>query len=326
MRDVAARAGVSGQTVSRVANGRANVDPVTRARVVEAMRALDYRPNAAARALRSGRFRTIGVITFSLSLYGSIRMLEAVASEAASRGYSLSLMPLDAVSQVAVDGAFDRLQEQAVDGVVVVVDTLRLDALPLQLPSTLPVVVVDAVGSEAATVINNDQANGVRLATEHLLDLGHSTVWQLAGPAESAAADVRIRAWQHALQERGIRPPAPVRGAWTAASGYAAGKVLAADPAVTAVFAANDQMALGLLRALHEAGRRVPEDVSVVGFDDMPEAADFTPPLTTVRQGFDQLGSLAVDCLVASIEGTPRDGVLTVPASLFVRASTAQPR
>ena len=323
MREVAALAGVSGQTVSRVANGRTNVDPDTRARVLDAMRQLGYRPNAAARALRSGRFRTIGVITFSLSLSGSVRTIEAVAAEAARRGYALSLMPLAVGTPDDVARALERLQTQSVDGVIVVVDAQRLDASPLVLPSTLPVVLVDSTPVPERTVVDNDQARGARLATDHLLDLGHASVHHLSGPADSIAATVRVDAWRAALAARGITASDPIRGDWTAASGHDAGVTFAADPAVTAIFAANDQMALGVLRALREAGRRVPEDVSVVGFDDMPEAADFSPPLTTVRQDFAEIGRTAVDALVTAIEREPAPGLVTIPTTLVLRSSTA---
>lgn len=324
MLDVGRHAGVSGQTVSRVANGHDNVDPATRERVIAAMRELGYRPNAAARALRSGRFRSLGVILFSLSLYGSNRTLEAVATEASARGYNLSLLPLASITQQAVSGAFDRFQEQAVDGVVIVVDALPLDMRELELPAGLPVVVIDASEHRGATLIDNDQAHGAELATRHLLDLGHRTVHHLAGPADSAAASVRSAAWRAVLTERGAPVPDLVAGDWSAQSGFEAGMTLATDESVTAVFAANDQMALGLLRALRLAGRRVPEDVSVVGFDDMPEAAQFDPPLTTVRQNFDALGEQAVRHLVSEIERRTEAARHVVATKLIVRESTAE--
>ncbi|GEB46839.1 LacI family transcriptional regulator [Microbacterium sp. AG157] len=325
MADVAAAAGVSGQTVSRVANGRANVDPDTRQRVLDAMSTLGYRPNSAARALRSGRFRSIGVIMFSLSSYGNTRTLDALASMAAASGYSITLITVQSASQSDVSGAFLRLHEHAVDGIVILIETHRLGENELSLPTGLPVVVVDSSADYPYAVVDNDQAQGARLATEHLLDLGHETVWHVSGPPESFAAERRRDAWRSALEDRGCRVPEVQIGDWTADSGHRIGQALAKDPAVTAVFAANDQMALGVIRALHEAGRVVPRDVSVVGFDDMPEAANFWPPLTTVRQRFERVGEEAMSALIADIEGDGGEHARTlVPTSLVVRASSGR--
>lgn len=322
MADVAALAGVSGQTVSRVANGRANVDPGTRARVLEAMEQLGYRPNSAARALRSGRFHSIGVIMFSLSSYGNTRTLDAVASVAAAEGYSLTLITVESATQSEVSGAFVRLRENAVDGVVILIETHRLDESELALPSGLPVVVVDSNAAYPYPIVDNDQAQGARLATEHLLELGHETVWHVSGPRESYAAERRREAWRAALESRGARVPTVEVGDWTAGSGHEIGRRLARRDDVTAVFASNDQMALGVVRAMHEAGRAVPGELSVVGFDDVPDAANYWPPLTTVRQRFDRLGEIAVRALIAEIEGKEVHDRTLVPTELIVRASS----
>lgn len=325
MADVARRAGVSGQTVSRVANGRDNVDPLTRDRVIAAMRELGYRPNSAARALRSGRFRSIGVIMFSLSSYGNMRTLDAIASEASGAGYSLALIPLDSATQSDVSGAFDRLSEHAVDGVIILIETHQLDEAEIALPTGLPVVVVDSSARYAYPVVDTDQAQGATLATEHLLDLGHETVWHISGPRESYAAERRRAAWEVALERRGARIPDVLIGDWTAESGHELGRILAARADVTAAFVANDHMALGVMRAFHEAGRTVPGDLSIVGFDDVPEAANFWPPLTTIRQRFDRVGESAMRALIAEIEGESPSGRELVPTTLVVRSSTAVP-
>jgi DNA-binding LacI/PurR family transcriptional regulator len=325
MADVARRAGVSGQTVSRVANGRDNVDPLTRDRVIAAMRELGYRPNSAARALRSGRFRSIGVIMFSLSSYGNMRTLDAIASEASGAGYSLALIPLDSATQSDVSGAFDRLSEHAVDGVIILIETQQLDEAEIALPTGLPVVVVDSSARYAYPVVDTDQAQGATLATEHLLDLGHETVWHISGPRESYAAERRRAAWEVALERRGARIPDVLIGDWTAESGHELGRILAARADVTAAFVANDHMALGVMRAFHEAGRTVPGDLSIVGFDDVPEAANFWPPLTTIRQRFDRVGESAMRALIAEIEGESPSGRELVPTTLVVRSSTAVP-
>ncbi|WP_091287794.1 LacI family DNA-binding transcriptional regulator [Amycolatopsis xylanica] len=321
MADVAKEAGVSGQTVSRVANGKTNVDEATRERVLAAMRRVGYRPNSAARALRNGRFSSIGVIISALSTFGNSRTLEAVTAAAAAEGFSIVLMPVDRPSQGEVAGAFSRLDEQAVDGVIILIEQHQLNESEIELPQGLPVVVIDAGGRRDLPVVDFDQAAGAAAATQHLLDLGHRTVWHIAGPPQSYAAERRRDSWQATLSRAGREVPPVVTGDWSAASGYAHG--LRLDASATAVFAANDQMALGLLRALHELGRTVPGDVSVVGFDDMDEAAHFWPPLTTVRQSFGEVGRQAVGALLAEITGGRGEPVsIMVPTELVVRSST----
>lgn len=326
MADVARLAGVSSQTVSRVSNGSPSVVPRTRERVLAAMHDLGYRPNSAARALKRGEFRTLGVILFTLSTTGNVRTLEAIASSAAEEGYAITLLPISLPTQDEVRGAFHRLSELAVDAVIAIMEVHLLDTTRLLVPPGLQVVVADSGASDQYSVVDTDQSGGARAAVEHLVYLGHRTVWHLAGPEESFAAQRRARAWRETLQERGLPVPEPVRGDWSADSGYRLGLRLAADPECTAVFAANDQMALGLLRALHERGRRVPQDVSVVGFDDIPEAASFLPPLTTIRQDFSEVGHQLVAGVLRGLRhDSDRRGTTLVPTTLVVRQSTAPP-
>ncbi len=323
MADVAQLAGVSSQTVSRVSNGFPGVTEETRQQVMAAMRELGYRPNSAARALKRGEFRTLGVITFSLSTHGNIRTLEAIATSAARHGYAVTLLPVAVPTQDEVNGAFSRLGELAVDAVIVIMEIHLLDAATVSLPPGVQVVVADSDAGDRYTVVDTDQAGGARDAVRHLLDLGHETVWHLAGPEDSFAAQRRANAWRDALTEAGVTPPPLVRGDWSAESGYRAGLSLADHPDCTAVFAANDQMALGLLRALHERGRRVPDDVSVIGFDDLPESASFLPPLTTIHQDFAEVGRLCVEGIITKIRhGDTTHGTTLVPTRLVVREST----
>ena len=326
MADVAREAGVSGQTVSRVANGRANVDEVTRERVLAAMRQVGYRPNSAARALRNGQFRSIGVIISALPTFGNSRTLDAIAGAVVPEGFSIILMPVTRPTQGEVTGAFSRLNEQAVDGVIILIEQHQLDQSEIEIPHGLPVVVIDSSARYDYPVVDTDQAEGAALATRHLLDLGHRTVWHIAGPPQSYSAERRQKSWRATLERYGREVPPVLTGDWSSRSGYDHGLRLAVDPAVTAVFAANDQMALGLLRALHETGRAVPAEVSVVGFDDMDEAADFWPPLTTVRQSFEEVGRRAVAALLVEITATGRAAAaVIVPTELIVRSSTASP-
>ncbi|GAA5031399.1 LacI family DNA-binding transcriptional regulator [Microbacterium fluvii] len=321
MADVAAEAGVSGQTVSRVVNDSPRVDPATRARVEEAMERLGYRMHRAARALRTGRTHTIGLVVSTLATVGNSRMLQAVTDAAAARDYGVTVATLAAGA--SVDDAFERLHDQGVDGAIVL-NEATASLHDTDVPAGLDLVVVDAPSSDGAdlTIVQSDHAGGARKAVEHLLGLGHATVHHLAGPADSYASREREHGWRDALAGREV--PEVLRGDWSAASGFAAASGL--DPAATALFAANDQMALGALRALAEAGRDVPGLVSVVGFDDVADAGEYRPPLTTVRQDFDALGELAVTALIARIEGSSTHVHGRVPTSLVVRSSTAAPR
>ncbi|MEU9858936.1 LacI family DNA-binding transcriptional regulator [Streptomyces sp. NPDC047974] len=323
MADVAQRAGVSSQTVSRVSNGDAAVVEATRKRVLDAMKELGYRPNSAARALKRGDFRAIGVITMGLTSTGNVRTLDAIAGSASRAGYAVTLIPLDAPTQDNVKGAFTRLDELAVDAVVLIMEVHLLDAAALTLPPHVKVVVVDSDATDFP-VVDTDQRQGARAAVRHLLGLGHGTVWHVAGPQESFAAGRRAEAWEEALREEGCAVPPVLRGDWTPESGYEAGLRLADEPGCTAVFVANDQMALGVLRAFHDRGVRVPRDVSVVGFDDVPEAASFIPPLTTVHQDFAQVGALCVEAVLRELAGETVTGVRLVPTTLVERSSTAR--
>ena len=314
MADVAERAGVSAQTVSRVANGSPRVDPATRARVERAMADLGYRMHRAARALRTGQTSTIGLVVSTLATVGNSRMLQAISEAAAERDYALAVVT---VGERGIRDAFARLRSQGVDGAVVLNEATEL-ARDTEPPADLHLVVVDSPPDLRFSIVQTDHAGGARAATRHLLDLGHPVVHHLAGPARSFAAAERERGWREALADAGVAPPEPVRGDWSSASGNAAVGRLAD---ATAIFVANDQMALGALRALADADRRVPEDVSLVGFDDIADAAEFRPPLTTVRQDFDALGRRAVTALVEAIEGGV-PVVETVAAAVVTRSSS----
>ncbi|GAB3595861.1 LacI family DNA-binding transcriptional regulator [Microbacterium tumbae] len=318
MAEVAARAGVSGQTVSRVVNDSPRVDPETRARVERAMADLGYRPHPAARALRTGRTQTIGLVVTTLATVGNSRMLQATAEAAEERGYALTVVT--AAGPEGVTRAFGRLADQGVDGAIVLNEASALVPAS-ERPVGLRLVVVDAPGETGLRSVHSDHAGGAAAATARLLALGHRTVHHLGGPQDSFAAAERERGWRETLADAGILSPVVVRGDWSAASGHGAAGALAE---ASAVFCANDQMALGLLRGLAEAGRSVPEDVSVIGFDDVPDAADYRPPLTTIRQDFEALAHRAVAELVAAIEGDAAAEPEVIPTVLVERSSVAR--
>lgn len=327
MVDVARLAGVSHQTVSRVLNASPAVGPELTLRVQEAIQLLGYRRNPAARALASRRSMNLGVISFGISLYGPSLTLFGIAEAAREVGYTTSLVTLADVNREAVGLALDHLEEISVDGVIVVAPVAGVMNMIRGLAENIPLVtfqpgVVDQPANAAI-----DEVLGGRLATRHLLDLGHETVWHVAGPAGWLGTDARIQGWQRELAaRRRVAHEIIATEGWSATAGYAAGKRIAADRNITAVFIANDQMSLGVLHALYQAGRRVPEDVSIVGFDDIPEATYFLPSLTTVRLDFNSVGRTCVGILMSMINGKATNAVALPPPQLVVRSSTAPPR
>ncbi|SDR77118.1 DNA-binding transcriptional regulator, LacI/PurR family [Microterricola viridarii] len=325
--DVARRAGVSAQTVSRVANGMNNVRPATRERVLAAMNELSYRPNSAARNLKAGRFRSIGLVTFNMTTLGNERTLNAVAESASAAGYTTILLPVADPTQSEVAGAFGRLQEQAVDGIILIMSAEIGSPEELRLTAGLPLVIVDSDATQPYTIVDTDQEQGARLATQHLIDLGHREIAHVTGPASSYSARRRAEAYRSVLTEAGLTVPPTLVGDWTAASGLARGREIAAsEHPPTAVFVANDQMALGVLHAFHERGWKVPEQISVVGFDDSDDAEAYWPALTTVHQNFDEVGQRATSLLISLIDGEPAPQNALVQTHLVVRDSTAPAR
>ena len=326
MADVAARAGVSHQTVSRVLNGMPGVRPETHDRVMAAVEELSYRRNFAAKQLASTHSRTVGVVTWGNTQFGPAQVLLALEDAAGATEYRLSTVNVHSMSPEAFRSAVDQLLEQAVEALVVIVPHESVLRAAQSLALSLPVVVVEGDLSALPLTAGVDNLGGARQATEHLLSLGHETVVHLSGPLGWAEAHARRDGWRLELESRGRRVP-PLRwgGDWSARSGYATGRSLARERDVTAVFGANDQMALGLVRALREQGRRVPEDVSVVGFDDLPEAEFFWPALTTVRQDFGELGRRVMDVISRVLAGEDQPSVDLVPTSLVVRDSSGPP-
>ena len=325
MADVAPVAGVSHRTVSRALTGSPLVKVHTRDKVLAAIEELGYRRNSAARALATNRSGRIGMIAAHLAFHGPSRIAVAVQEAGHAVGYDVSLIGVSDFSAATLRGAVDRLLDEAVEALVVAVAHrgAREQALSLDLP--IPVVIVQGVSGGQPLAAGVDQEAGAALATDPLLDLGHQRVAHLPGPLDWIEAGQRRTGWQEAHARRGLRPGPELHGDWSASSGYDAGSRIARDRSTTAVFAANDAMALGLLKALHEHGRRVPEDVSVVGFDNTPESAFYWPALTTVAQDFDALGRQAVDLTVRALGGGAAPSAELIAPTLVARASTAAP-
>ncbi|WP_345569991.1 LacI family DNA-binding transcriptional regulator [Nonomuraea rosea] len=324
MADVAKEAGVSHQTVSRVLNDHPNVRSETRTRVQEAIDKLGYRRNLVARALVTKHSRTLGVVSFDTTLYGPASTVYGIEQAARSAGYFVSIVSLKSIDKAGVRDALDYLADQGVDGIVVVAPQRSAAQALADLPLGIPTVAVEGGEAGTVSVVCVDQLAGGRLATEHLLSLGHETVWHVSGPSDWLEAEGRVAGWRAALEQAGREAPRPLAGDWSPRSGYEAGRSLASMTNVTAVFVANDQMALGVLRAFTEQGVRVPERVSVVGFDDIPESEFFSPPLTTIRQDFDAVGRHSIEVLVRQLEGGHQDRErLVVPPTFVARVSTA---
>jgi DNA-binding LacI/PurR family transcriptional regulator len=327
MADVARLAGVSHQTVSRVVNGQSNLRPETRERVERAIRQLDYRPNTAARALVTRRSATIGVIGMAGGYWGPTTVHRAIQAAGRESGYFVSSVNLQRVTRQDLSDAVEHLRGQAVEGIVLIVaNEEALEVARAQGTGGVPMVVVEGDLSRTRWAVGVDQVAGARLATQHLLDLGHEEIAHVAGPMDWTEARARTQGWQSAMYDAGLRPLRHLVGDWSAESGYHAGVELAKLAEVTAVFAANDQMAIGVLRAMAEAGRKVPRDVSVVGFDDIPEAGYLIPPLTTVRQDFTAVGHRAIEVLRRAIQHADAEAdtlARLIDPELVVRSSTA---
>ncbi|MGG2461475.1 LacI family DNA-binding transcriptional regulator [Streptomyces sp. RGM 3693] len=335
MADVAQRAGVSHQTVSRVLGDHPNVRESTRGEVLRAIEELGYRRNSSARALVTRRTRTLGVVASNPTLFGPTSTLFGLEEAARAEGYMVSAVTLRRYSATALKEAIDHLSDWGVEGIVVMVPHREAVAALSELKLPFPVVTVEGGHALPIPGVSVDQDLGARLATGHLLAAGHRTVWHVAGPLDWLEAEARVDGWRAVLQEAGAEVPPPVVGDWTPLSGYRAGQELAGRvsgvgarggaPSVTAVFVANDQMALGVLRAFREAGLSVPGQVAVAGFDDIPEAEFFTPPLTTVRQDFAAVGQASIRLLIDQLESgvTRPDQRVSIEPRLIVRASTA---
>jgi DNA-binding LacI/PurR family transcriptional regulator len=293
VRDVARTAGVSHMTVSRVVNGYPGVTESTRARVLSAIRDMGYRPSRMARDLSLGRNRSVTVMTSDTTLYGRATLLQGVEEAARAAGFLVTIGMLDSAQPTAVRQAVDRACDSTSGGVIVIAFDLAGVRALREIPPGIPVVaaleIKDNRDRRQYTSISLDDRAAAAAATEHLLGLGHRTVHHIGLPS-STSLSARAQGWRSALRRAGAPVPDAIPGGWTAQAGYEAARRLTRDRDVTAILCGNDDMALGALHALREAGRAVPDSVSVVGFDDIPSAEFFAPPLTTVRLDFAGLG------------------------------------
>jgi DNA-binding LacI/PurR family transcriptional regulator len=326
IRDVARIAGVSRQTVSRVINSHPSLRPETRDRVQAVIEQLQYRPSRFAQALGANRSQTIGVLAFQRSQYGPAAAIQGIETAAQGAGYVVNTTNLTSSTPGAIREALELQIAHRVDGLVIIAPQIKILRVIDELALDVPYVMLHARNHDDPHALFVDQLAGARAATAHLLALGHRDIYHLAGPQEWIEAEARMQGYLDEMIEADAPVAPPILGDWTADFGYYAGREMVRTCDFTAVFAANDQWALGLLHAFRDAGLEVPGDVSVVGFDDAPEAAHLWPPLTTVRQDFQRLGRLCVERLLRSADDGVTELSAPIAPALVVRGSTGPVR
>jgi len=322
---VAREAGVSSQTVSRVINNRQEITPKTRQHVQDVIQRLGYQPNAIARSLSQRRSHTLGVVTSGLEYYGPSHILVGVEQGANQAGLSILLNLLHQPESENIGPIVNGLMSRQVEGIIWAAPEIGKNRSWFQeaIPQlAIPVIFLSTRPRDDLNVVEIDNRSGAYIATEHLLQRGYRKIGLITGPLTWWAASERRGGWQDALIAAGIpfSDSQVVEGNWSAESGERGlHELLANFPDVQAVFACNDQMALGLMRAARSLGKRIPEDLAVVGFDDIPESAFYYPPLTTIRQGLYELGQVAVRTFVQLREAEQRGESSTVAQTVWLQ-------
>mgnify|MGYP001239199056 CR=1 FL=1 len=326
LNDVAELSGVSYQTVSRVINNHPSVAEETRQRVLGAIQNLNYHPNRAARSLVTNRSDTIAIISFGTSFYGPGQMVSHITHNAKESGYRVSLSTVEHLEWSEVKAAIDDLHEHLIDGIIMIAPIISDFMHEIRaLIGDIPFIQIDTKPHEGVASVVIEQAHGTKLAVEHLIQLGHRDIAEISGPLNWYDAIMRHQSWIATMKYHNLPHHMSIEGNWSAQSGYEGLRALVKSGAkFTGLAVANDQMALGAMSALTELGLRVPDDVSVVGFDDIPESAYFMPALTTVHQDFTALGKQCVEYLVSLINHPDTDVHQRVLyPKLIVRNSTA---
>lgn len=319
--DVARAAGVSQQTVSRVVNRQPNVSEKTRLAVTRAMEELGFRPNFAGRSLRSGRYHSVGLTIYNITQYGNLSTLDGIATAAREHGYAITMEEERDDSPVSLEATTRRMLALPVDAMIVSMSIKAEDFDAFRPAQGLGCVLLTMYPHPGCTTIDSDQYGCSRLVMDHLLSHGHREIRFVAGPSYSVDSTFREKGWRDALEEQGIEAVEPLAGDWTADSGYEAGAALATDASMTAVYAANDQMALGVIAALEDAGRQVPEDVSVVGVDDSLGGTVPRNRLTTVRFDMFQRGTRAFEEALKAGEPGYEVQDIRIPGTLIERST-----
>jgi len=329
IRDVASEAGVSYQTVSRVINGSPSVKESTRQVVLDTIARLDFRPNRAARALAGGPVQSVTVLTSNTRQYGFAAALEGIEEATRAAGFALGVRVVESGTPSDVRDAVERAIEPAGALIVIAYDRAGTAALRAVPPDVPVAAMVETPSGDEATGkpwVWIDDRKAARDATNYLLGLGHKTVHYVSIPSSTSTSQ-RMLGWRSALEDAGVSVPKPLQAGWDPHSGsQAAQHRLARDPKVTAVLCGNDDLAIGVMRAIHQAGRAIPDDVSVVGFDDTPFSAFYIPALTTVRQDFAALGKACFAKLLSLLDANASQDAHPWPqAELIVRESAGPP-
>ena len=319
MADVAERAGVSQQTVSRVANNQPNVSEPTRRAVQRAMDELGFRPNFAGRSLRSGRYRSVGLCIYNITEFGNLSTLDGIMTASREHGDAITMMEMGSNDPVSLARMTKRMLSLPVDAMIMSMSIKAEDFDSFRPSPGLGTVLLTMYEHPHCTTVDSDQYGCSTLVMDHLLSRGHRQVRFVAGPPYSVDSNFRERGWRDALEARGLDVVEPLCGDWTADSGYDAGAALAADKAATAVYVANDQMALGVIAALEDAGRSVPDDVSVVGVDDSLTASVPHNRLTTVRFDLFSRGRRAFEQALLGASPNYRVQHIRIPGTLIER-------
>jgi DNA-binding LacI/PurR family transcriptional regulator len=325
--DVAQLAGVSFGTVSRVLNDAPDVSAATRQRVLQVIKDIGYRRNRAATALVTNRSTSIGLLSDGSPRFGPVGTLMALENVARKKGYATTVISVERPYDESVQAALDTLDDTGVGGIIVIAPLVDMASAVWNASCRVPVEMIAAGASSTPNVFtySENQELGARLATQHLIDLGHTDIAHFAGSMDWFDGRVRKRGWEATLRDAGLPPGLCVEGDWSPGWAYETGLELVRKGKVPqAIFAASDHTALGLIRAFTENGIRVPDDVSIVGFDDIEGSDYFLPPLTTVRQDFTALALMSMEVLLGAMEGRDVDRT-PIPPTLVVRESSAAP-
>jgi len=324
MFDVAKLSGVSHQTVSRVINNHINVSEKTKAKVLKAMDTLGYSPNLVARALVTGRTATIGVLSHDTTLFGPASTLHAVQSAAREKGYKTTIFSLKSEDRESIISGIKELMNDGVDGIVIIAPQVSGAQELSDVVGTFPAVLVENESSASLPSVNVDQLYGAYEVTKHLVNLGHKFIAHISGPKDWYESGKRLQGFKKAVKEKKLDDSLVWEGDWSSSSGYNAAKKILKNQKITAIFAGNDAMALGALKAVSEAGLQVPADISLVGFDDLPESPFFTPSLTTARQDFHEVGEQALAILLGLINKKKARMNVAIKPEILIRDSTAK--
>ena len=321
--DVADLAGVSHQTVSRVLNDSSKVSPKTREKVERAIEELGYQRNNAARSLVTAQTRMIGVVMTNTGFFGPNSTMRAMEEQARANGYFAVSVSVDPDSSDSIKTGIRQMKDLGVDALVMIAPQIKSLKLAKPLLGGIPIVILDHSHEAGLFSVTIDDFSGAKKATSHLIQSGHRDLLHISGPSGWFETESRIRGFQEVCDQAGVLSQV-IDGSWESETGYQLANQVA-ESGATGVFCANDQLAIGLIRGLHELGVGVPDEISIVGYDDLPESKYLTPPLTTVRQDFETLGKRLMTLLLEELSGVTTVRRESIEPELVVRQSVLGP-